>query len=530
MRSTLARPLAILAALVLVVAACSDDDTDDATEPLDQTTTSTTSDPDDDPEVGGITEATDDRSSWTPEQARAVRLDDDTTIPLIDPTLADDRVIDDLWLWDWWPVRDRDGEVADFDGWQVAIALSAPSDVLPGKRHDIATHRYLITDDGGVTWQDGGDLFADSEPLGSRQWAGSAMYDDATGELFAFYTAAGEAGEEIDVSPADETTVTSGPDAGETTTTTADDAQGAAQDDGPDAGETTTTTGADETEGDETATSTPALSPSGGELAEGISYEQRMAVASATIEVTDDGISFTDWSEHTIILEGDDELYASTAGTTGGAGSIDAFRDPWFYRDPATDAEYLLFTATLVDDESECDADGVVGIAELASEDLTDWELLPPLFDADCVNKELERPFIVNQGDAYYLMFTTHSHTFAPEFTDAPEGLYGFVADDLFGDYEPLNEGGLVLGNPADDPYQAYSWMALPDGQVLSFFQYFGLEAGQGLDYIGSQSPELQIESFGGTFAPTIVIELDGATTSILDELGPGQMVVDAAS
>lgn len=503
MRRILARPLAVLAAFVLVVAACSDDDTDVA-EPLDDTTTSITSETDDateDPEVGGITETTRERPSWTPEQARAVTLTDDTTIPVIDPSLADERIVEDLWLWDWWPVRDRDGEVAEIDGWQVAVALSAPSDVLPGKRHDIAALHYLLSDDGGLTWQDGGELFAGSEPLGSRQWAGSAMYDDDTGELFAFYTAAGERGEEIDVSPTDETTATSDPDAGETTNTT----------------------------GDETATSTPALSPSGGQLTDGISYEQRMAMASAMVQATDDGLELTDWSEHTIILEGDDELYRSTAGTTGGAGNIDAFRDPWFYRDPATDSEYLLFTATLPEGEAECDADGVVGIAERASENLTEWELLPPMFDADCVNKELERPFIVNEDDAYYLLFTTHSHTFDPELSDAPEGLYGFVADELFGDYEPLNEGGLVAGNPDEDPYQAYSWMMLPDGQVLSFFQYFGLEEGQGLDYVGSQSPEFQLERFGGTFAPTLLVELDGSTTSIVEELEPGQLVVGAA-
>lgn len=78
-------------------------------------------------------------------------MNETNAIPVIDASLADERVTPDHWVWDWWPVRDRDGEVAvaDFDGVSIAIALSAPDDVLPGKRHDIATHRYLLSDDGG---------------------------------------------------------------------------------------------------------------------------------------------------------------------------------------------------------------------------------------------------------------------------------------------------------------------------------------------------------------------------------------------
>ncbi|MFP4312292.1 MAG: glycoside hydrolase family 68 protein [Nitriliruptoraceae bacterium] len=420
--------------------------------------------------------------SWTPEQAERIELSGSNTAPLIDPTLGDERALEDHWMWDWWPVRDRSGEVADIDGWQVAIVLSAPADVLPGQRHDIATLRYLVSDDDGRTWEEGGRLFPEGDPAGSRQWAGSAMYEDGT--IYAFYTAAGEDGEQVDVPTIDEARQ--------------------AEEDGGDNGD-------EESE-----------SSDGGDYQSGedISYEQRMALSIGQARGDEDGVTFSDWEEHSVLLEADDELYAATAGTEGGAGEIDAFRDPWFFQDPADGEEYLLFTATMP--EAECDGDGVVGMAQRDSDDLRSWELMPPLLDAHCVNNELERPQIVVQDDRYYLLFTTHEHTF--DDIEGPEGLYGFVADDLFGPYEPLNDSGLVLANPEEEPYQAYSWMTLADGLVTSFFQYQGLEEGQDLTYIGDQDPDFQVEAFGGTFAPTVEVRFDGSSTEVGEELAPGQV------
>ena len=54
----------------------------------------------------------------------------------------------------------------------------------------------------------------------------------------------------------------------------------------------------------------------------------------------------------------------------------------------------------------------------------------------------------------------------------APTGLYGFAAPTLTGPYEPLNESGLVLQNPSDEPDQAYAWLVLPDLHVISFANY----------------------------------------------------------
>lgn len=471
--------IAFIASIALVVSSCATGDaTDDATSTADVVELSVSSAQTDGEAADDLLLGT--AGSWTPEQVDGISIDESNASPEIDQSLADNRLFEDFWAWDWWPVRTRTGEVAEIDGYQIAIALTAPSDILPGKRHDIATHRYALSSDGGQTWELGGEVFGAEDPLGSRQWAGSAMYDEDENRLYAFYTIAGETGD-----PVEEAAASREPD--------------------------------EETE----------IGPSGGPIRPGISYRQQMGLATADVVTGDDGVSFENWTDHEVLFSGDDtDFYAATEGTAGGAGNIDAFRDPWFYQDPETGEEYVLFTATMP--QAECDGDGVVGIARATSDDLREYEILPPLLDGHCVNNELERPHIINRDGNTYLLFTTHSHTFR-DGTNGPEGYYGFVGPDLFGPYEPLNGTGLVLANPDDQPYQAYSWMGLPNGLVTSFFQYFDLPEGVELSYVGSQAPEFQLDHFGGTFAPTLALEFDGATTRLVDELGPGVLVRTAA-
>jgi levansucrase len=506
-------PLVAVAALAIGAAACNDDA--DVTAPVvtpETTAPMTTAPPGTSPPT---TEADDTEvlvgfaGSWLPEHVDELELTDATSIPVIDEQLAEERIAEDYWIWDWWPVRDRAGEVADFDGWNIAIALTAPDDLLPGKRHDEARMRYFLTDDGGETWTDGDQLLPDGMALGTREWAGSTMYDADTGTMYVFYTAAGEDDDDIN-----------GTDTDGTTTTTTDAADGIMR----------TVPGTTEP-GDDTTTTTEngaaedddEVGPSGAEFDEEISYRQRMAVTTTTVTVENGEIEFGDWTEHEVFLTGEDtEFYASTEDTEGGAGDIAAFRDPWYYFHEESGEEYILFTATMPE-SGDCEGDGIVGIARATDEDLMEWEVMPPMLDAHCVNNELERPHIIEENGMYYLLFTTHSHTFR-DGTSGPEGLYGFVADDLMGPYEPLNGSGLVLGNPEDVAYQSYSWMTLPGGVVTSFFQFMGIDGTVEIDYIGDQDPEFQMESFAGTFAPSLVIEFDGDETRLVRELAAGQL------
>ncbi len=130
------------------------------------------------------------RSKWTRAQAGRIERTESNVAPLIEPESPETDPADDVHVWDTWLLRDRDGEIATIDGWQVLCSLTASADLLPGKRHDVAEIRYFYSRD-GRSWQDGGPVFADNA-LGQRQWAGSALYDD--GDLYLYYTAAGEVG------------------------------------------------------------------------------------------------------------------------------------------------------------------------------------------------------------------------------------------------------------------------------------------------------------------------------------------------
>jgi levansucrase len=125
--------------------------------------------------------------TWTRADASSLQLTPATVTPVIES--PDSRVDDDLHVWDTWLLRERDGSVAEIDGYRVLFALTASADLLPGTRHDVATIRYFYSRD-GRSWTCGGPAFEADRALGSRQWAGSALYDG--GQVFLFDTAAGD--------------------------------------------------------------------------------------------------------------------------------------------------------------------------------------------------------------------------------------------------------------------------------------------------------------------------------------------------
>ncbi|QCJ45783.1 glycoside hydrolase family 68 protein [Haloprofundus sp. MHR1] len=398
--------------------------------------------------------------AWTRDHAAGIERSEDTVAPIIYPPEA--PVDSDLHIWDTWFLRERDGSVAEIDGYRVILALTSSSELLPGKRHDVATVRYFYSRD-GENWETGGPVFDVDErgPLGSRQWAGSALYDrgeDDEGTVYAYYTASGARGEEE------------------------------------------------------------------------LTYTQRLAVGhGGTIEADENGLRIEGPWTHEVLLEPDGEYYETESQSRG---MIYTFRDPWFFEDDGT--TYLLFEAnTPVPEESDaCGGDaaqqefnGSVGVAESPTGDPADFELRPPLLDAVCVNQELERPHAVRRDGRYYLFISSHDHTFAPGL-DGYDALYGFVADSLRGEYEPLNGSGLVLTNPANAPFQAYSWLAYDHGDellVTSFFNYFEFDR-PSLDEVAVLPEAEQLRRFGGTLAPTVRLKLDGNRTRVVGTLGHGHL------
>ena len=184
----------------------------------------------------------------------------------------------------------------------------------------------------------------------------------------------------------------------------------------------------------------------------------------------------------------------------GEAGKIKAFRDPAYFRDPADGREYLIFTASLAGSVS--DYNGAVGIARRTD---IGWKLLPPLIHADGVNNELERAHVVYHKGCYYAFWATQGSTFAPDFSQAPNGLYGMVSDSLFGEYRPLNGSGLVLANPDEEPLQSYSWFVTRELLVSSFVDFRGLK-GEPIPVNTDEANRL----FGGVPAPLLKLTSDG--------------------
>lgn len=207
----------------------------------------------------------------------------------------------------------------------------------------------------------------------------------------------------------------------------------------------------------------------------------------------------TGWSAPRLSLASG-PYYQSADAHEGEPGRIKAFRDPAWFRDPADGAEYLIFTASLAGSSS--DFNGAVGIARRTGDS---WEALPPLIHADGVNNELERAHVVVHQGRYYAFWATQSFTFSPDLRHAPNGLYGMVADSLFGPYRPLGGTGLVIANPLDEPLQSYSWFVSADLLVSSFVDFWGLE-GQDVPH----DPAAASRRFGGVPAPLLRLEIAG--------------------
>lgn len=224
-------------------------------------------------------------------------------------------------------------------------------------------------------------------------------------------------------------------------------------------------------------------------------YQQQLYEARATIGP--DGLP-TGWTMPRPSITRFHSAYMLADAHEGEAGTIKAFRDPAWFRDPADGVEYLIFTASLAGASSAFN--GAVGIARKADDG---WHLLPPLVEADGVNNELERAHVVFHAGRYHVFWATQSSTFAPGLRHAPGGLYGMVADHLHGSYTPLNGSGLVLCNPVQEPLQSYSWTVSAELVVASFVDFIGLQ--------GQPQPADPAEArrhFGGVPAPLLHLSL----------------------
>ncbi|UVO53493.1 glycoside hydrolase family 68 protein [Sphingomonas sp. SUN039] len=113
-------------------------------------------------------------------------------IPVIGAAQAA-RVLDGIDLWDMWPVCLTDGTTAAFDGRTLWMILSAATDPNPDLRHDVARIRLMSQKD--KVWRDHGNLLPDGFAPGTREWAGSAVFDPASALLMLYFTSTGRRGD-----------------------------------------------------------------------------------------------------------------------------------------------------------------------------------------------------------------------------------------------------------------------------------------------------------------------------------------------
>jgi levansucrase len=238
-------------------------------------------------------------------------------------------------------------------------------------------------------------------------------------------------------------------------------------------------------------------------------FEQRLFQAEGRLSFADGSLTASDWQTpiENIVADGID--YVIVNQHEGKPGAIKGFRDPFHFRDPADGTDYLLFTASAAASKSEYN--GVIGLASSTDGRFERWVLHPPLFSADGVNNELERPICRHIDGCYYVFWSTQRKTFAPSGPTGPNGLYGMVAENLFGPYRPLNGTGLVAPNPLEEPYQSYSWWVDSDLNVTGFVDLWNLG---GQDPVAN--PDLVERHFGGVPAPTFRIALGGDKAQIL--------------
>jgi len=97
----------------------------------------------------------------------------------------------------------------------------------------------------------------------------------------------------------------------------------------------------------------------------------------------------------------DGTTYLRVAGTVGCTGTIKAFRDPAYFRDPRSGRSMLFFTASKPGSVSPWN--GLIGVAVSDAGPAGPWHILPPVVCAEGVNNELERPHMRVSGNHYYL-------------------------------------------------------------------------------------------------------------------------------
>ncbi|WP_339030714.1 glycoside hydrolase family 68 protein [Spiroplasma endosymbiont of Cantharis nigra] len=292
-------------------------------------------------------------------------------------------------------------------------------------------------------------------------------------------------------------------------------------------------------------------------LTYGKNWNQRIALAKLNLNFDNITPKFEKPIFHKIIAEADGDLYQTheAAEATGYDKQKWAFRDPFYFRDPKTGQEYLLFegnTGLLTGKEGERlpeytggfedypddydfersnMANSAIGIAKLDL-DSGNVELLNPLWASNLVSDETERPSLIynKKFDRYYMFTTTHGYynmNLAPGLNEN-DSLHGFTSKgSLFGEMTPINEDGLILYSKPEkieseneiiwNENYAYAWGVISDNLdseyllTLAFSNF-------------SSDGKNELKKIRGA-APSLLLKIVDDKILVEDELLPAQVM-----
>ena len=408
-------------------------------------------------------------SVWTRAQARKIQLDNPTTTqPLVDyffPQMSNK----DVWIWDTMPLRDLNNKICSINGWNVMFTLTSIKDYTLlnsdgnydpvadfNNRHGKAFMALWFCRD-AKSWVYGGRVTKDGVNGGTdkREWAGTPILVDDKGNVDLYYTV-----------------------------------------------------------------------PTGNTVT--IKNENAFIKKSKGKLYTNDNGVFVDtyFTSSNTLITADGKYYQTKEQR-----SDTNFRDPAPFINPQDGRLYMLFEGQIALPESEhyitskeigyappnfsyVDGDrsksACIGIAVAKDLSGDEWELLPPLISSLGVQDQMERPHLVFKDGKVYVFTISHvwSGGSGLNFSD---GVYGFVSDNLFGEYKPLNGSGIVLGNPLSNKFQTYSHYVMQDSWVVTSFLASAKKSG---------SPN----RVGGVEARSVRLVLDGNETYMTEELDYGYM------
>ena len=234
-----------------------------------------------------------------------------------------------------------------------------------------------------------------------------------------------------------------------------------------------------------------------------------IAKVKGKIVTSENDVKLEGFTQVNKLFEPDGKIYQTKAQNGGFC-----FRDPSPFIDPKDGKLYMFFEGNMAGKfgahtvgKNETGAlppkavvpakanqkTGCVGLAVATDMPGDKWELLTPLVTTVGVNDQTERPHFVYQHGKYYLFTISYTFTYAEGLT-GPDGVYGFVSENLTGPYRPLNGAGLVLGNPSSHPLQTYSHLVMKNGLVTSFIERIPAANGVGYRISGVEAPTVRIE------------------------------------